>query len=177
VVRVNNSLGDFATIAAFDAAMRDIPRAVPLVLDLRNTPSGGNTTVARGILGWFVDRPEPYQIHNRPSEERRTGIARQWTEQVLPREGKLRSELPLVLVGRWTGSMGEGIAIGFAALGADIQGDRMAGLNGSVEDLQVGETDLLIKLPTERLMTVDGLPREDFVPRPIADMRLKSYRC
>ena len=114
VVRINNSLGDNATIAAFDAAMAQVPKNQDLVLDLRDTPSGGNTIVARAIMGWFVDKPTGYQVHNRPEEERDSGIARQWVEQVLPRKGKHRGRLPTVLVGRWTGSMGEGMAIGFA---------------------------------------------------------------
>lgn len=176
-IRVNNSLGEFATIAAFDEAMRAVPADRSLVLDLRDTPSGGNTTVARAIMGWFVDRPRGYQIHNRPSEGRETGIERQWIEQVLPRDDKYRSTLPTVLVGRWTGSMGEGIAIGFASLGAKVQGTMMAGLNGSVEDLRIGQTDLYVKLPTERLMATSGTPREDFVPDPLSDPRLIPEAC
>jgi carboxyl-terminal processing protease len=167
VIRFNNSLGDAATIAAFDQAMARVPAREPIVLDLRETPSGGNTTVARALMGWFVDRPRAYQIHNRPAEERQTGIARQWIEQVLPRPGKYRSALPTLWVGRWTGSMGEGIAIGFAALGADVRGTPMAQLNGSIEDVHVGNTSLTIKLPTERLMSVSGQPRERFVPKPL----------
>ncbi|WP_239807235.1 S41 family peptidase [Croceicoccus hydrothermalis] len=176
IVRFNNALGDRETIAAFDAAMGSLNPDTNLVLDLRDTPSGGNTTIARAIMGWFVDRPRDYQIHNRPVEERETGVARQWIEQVLPRSDKYRSELPTILVGRWTGSMGEGLAIGFAALGADVRGSMMAGLNGSVEDLPIGNTDLTIKLPTERLMTTEGKPREDFVPAPIGD-RLANATC
>lgn len=169
IVRFNNSLDDFATVDAFDHTMRAVPEGNRLILDFRDTPSGGNTTVARGIMGWFVSEPFAYQVHNRPVEERQTGIPRQWIEQVLPRKGMHRSDLPVVLVGRWTGSMGEGIAVGFAAMGAGVQGTRMAGLKGSVEDLRVGTTDLFVKLPTERLLTVAGLPREEFVPMPIAD--------
>jgi carboxyl-terminal processing protease len=165
-IRLNNSLGDNAVIAAFDQLLAGIPAADHLVVDLRDTPSGGNTTVARAVMGWFVDRARGYQVHNRPEEERSTGIARQWEEEVLPRAGKHRDNLPDILVGRWTGSMGEGLAIGFAALGAHVQGDRMAGLNGSVEDIALGDTGVVIKLPTERLMTVTGLPREDFLPEP-----------
>jgi carboxyl-terminal processing protease len=166
VIRFNNSLGESAAIAAFDAAMAAVPPRHALVLDLRDTPSGGNTTVARAIMGWFVREPRGYQIHNRPAEERATGIPRQWTEQVLPRKGRYRAALPTVLVGRWTGSMGEGLAIGFAALGARVEGTRMAGLLGSVEDLRLGDTDLYVKLPTERLLSVTGSPREAFVPQP-----------
>lgn len=177
LIRFNNSLGDRATIAAFDAAMLTIAPDEDLILDLRNTPSGGNTTIARAIMGWFVTDARGYQIHSRPVEERDTGIPRQWIEQVLPRQGKHRASLPTVRVGRWTGSMGEGLAIGFASFGADIQGRMMAGLNGSVEDLRVGDTDLTIKLPTERLLTTQGLAREDFRPQPIAYQRPLSSRC
>jgi C-terminal processing protease CtpA/Prc len=165
IIRFNNSLGDDATIAAFDAAMLRVPVDRQLILDLRETPSGGNTTVARAVMGWFVARPTNYQVHNRPADERETGIARQWVEQVLPRQGKYRRRLPSVLVGRWTGSMGEGLAIGFVAIGADVRGTRMAGLNGSVEAIPLGDTGLSIKLPTERLMTSTYQPREDFVPK------------
>jgi carboxyl-terminal processing protease len=115
-IRFNNSLGDDKTIAAFDQLVSEVPRDSGLVLDLRDTPSGGNATVARAVMGWFVDQARGYQIHNRPDEERSTGVARQWLEEVLPRAGKHRDRLPTILVGRWTGSMGEGLAVGFAAL-------------------------------------------------------------
>ena len=166
-IRINDSLGDLATIADFDAAMARVPADAALVLDLRETPSGGSTTIARAVMGWFVDRPRAYQIHQSPEEERATGIAHQWTEQVLPRAGKFRAHLPLVLVGRWTGSMGEGLAIGFAAVGAVVQGTAMAGLQGAVEEVALGNTGVSVTFPTERLLTVDGVPREGFRPQPL----------
>jgi carboxyl-terminal processing protease len=169
VIRFNNSLGDQSTIAAFDAAMGALPRRAPLVIDLRDTPSGGNTSVARAIMGWFVDRPRGYQMHSLPSEERETGIPRQWIEQVLPRPGKRHAVLPLVQVGRWTGSMGEGLAIGFAALGSRVEGTPMAQLKGAVYDFNLPSSGLTVKIPAERLYTVGGLPREKFVPRPVRD--------
>ncbi len=165
IVRLNNSLGNDLTISAFDAAMQRLPSTEALVIDLRDTPSGGNTTIARAVMGWFVASAKSYQIHNRPVEERDTGIARQWIEQVLPRRPAPKAVLPTVWVGRWTGSMGEGLAIGFAALGAEVRGTRMAGLNGSVEELPIGPTRLTVKIPTERLMTVEGLPRENYQPK------------
>lgn len=88
IIRINDALSSDATIAVFDAA---VARARPdqrLVVDLTETPSGGNTTIARAILGWFVTKPTSYQIHDLPAEERRTGVARQWVEQVLPRRGR-----------------------------------------------------------------------------------------
>jgi hypothetical protein len=164
VIVINNSLGQQDTIAAFDKAMAPLAPKDPVVIDLTDTPSGGNTSVARAIMGWFVDRPRNYQVHRLPAEERETGVPRQWIEQVLPRAGKRHSTLPVVRVGRWTGSMGEGIAIGFAALGARIEGTRMAQLKGAVYDFALPFSGLVVKLPAERLYTVAGQPREDFVP-------------
>jgi len=164
VIRFNDSLGSNATIAAFDAAMSLARPGQRIVIDLRDTPGGGNTTVARAVLGWFVDVPTDYQVHNLPAEERLTGISRQWVEQVLPRPGKRHDGPVQVWVGRWTGSMGEGLAIGFDAIGAEVSGTPMAGLLGAIYDHPLEHSGLVIKLPTERLMAVDGLPRERFVP-------------
>jgi C-terminal processing protease CtpA/Prc len=166
-IRIHDSLGDSATIAAFDTAMRTARPRQRVIVDLTDTPSGGNTSVARGILGWFVDRPRFYQMHSLPTEQRETGIARQWVEQVLPRPGMRHNGPVEVRVGRWTGSMGEGLAIGFDSIGARVTGTRMAGLLGAIYDHPLPHSGLVLKIPTERLMTVDGLPRENFVPRPM----------
>lgn len=161
---IHDSLGDMATIAAFDEAMASLAPDGPVVIDLTDTPSGGNTSVARAILGWFVTEAAGYQIHSYPTEERRTGIARQWIEQVLPRDAGHHAGPVTVLVGRWTGSMGEGLAIGFDAIGADVEGTPMAGLRGAIYDFELPESGLIVKLPAERLMHVDGTPREAFQP-------------
>lgn len=166
VIRFNDSLGDDATVAAFDAAMAEARPGQPVVLDLTDTASGGNTVVARAIMGWFVDAPTAYQIHNLPAEERETGVPRQWIEQVLPRPGKRHPGPVTVRVGRWTGSMGEGLAIGLDALGAEAVGGPMAGLLGAIYDHRLPNSGLVIKLPTERLYAVDGTPREAFRSRP-----------
>lgn len=166
VIRFHDSLGDAQSIRAFDEAMARAHPGQQVVIDLRDTPGGGNSTVARAILGWFVTRPSAYQVHNLPEEERSAGIARQWVEQVLPRPGKHHDGPVRILVGRWTGSMGEGLAIGFHALGAEVVGTRMAGLLGAIYDHRLQHSGLVLKLPTERLLAVDGTPREAFVPRP-----------
>lgn len=168
-IRFNDSLGDTATIAAFDVAMARVGSGRRLLIDLTDTPSGGNTTIARAVLGWFVTRPTPYQVHRLPAEERRTGIARQWIEQVLPRPGKSHRGPVTVRVGRWTGSMGEGLAIGFDAIGARVEGNRMAGLLGAIYDIKLDQSGLVVKFPVERLSAVDGTPRERFVPKPVRD--------
>ena len=165
-IRFRDSLGDDETIAEFDQAMAKVRPGQRVVIDLTDTASGGNTVVARAILSWFVRKPSSYQVHNLPAEQRETGIARQWVEQVLPRAGKFHPGPVVVRVGRWTGSMGEGIAIGFAALGKRVEGDRMAGLLGAVYDYPLEKSGKVIKFPTERLSAVNGTPREKFIPAP-----------
>jgi carboxyl-terminal processing protease len=164
VVRFNDSLGHDATITAFDTVMARARPGQAVVLDLTDTASGGNTSVARAIMGWFVDKPTSYQIHTLPAEERQTGVARQWIEQVLPRPSKHHDGPVTVRVGRWTGSMGEGLALGFDAIGARVEGGPMAGLLGAIYDYTLEQSGLTIKFPVERLFHVDGTPRERFVP-------------
>jgi hypothetical protein len=165
VITFHDSLGDNDTVAAFDAAMAAATPGQRIVLDLTNTPSGGNTTIARAIMGWFTARPMPYQMHFLPGEERETGIARQWAEYVQPRAGKHHRGPVEVRVGRWTGSMGEGLALGMSELDACISGEAMAGLLGAIYDHPVGQSDVIVKLPTERLQSIGGLAREAFVPQ------------
>ena len=161
-IRFSDSLGDGATIAAFDQAMEAAGEMDRIVLDLTDTPGGGNTTVARAIMGWFAAAPTAYQMHEWPAEERRSGIVRRWQELVLPRAGMHFDGPVEVRVGRWTGSMGEGLAIGMAELGACISGRPMAGLLGAITGYDLG--GVTVRFPFERLSTVDGTPREAFVP-------------
>lgn len=169
MISINDALGNNDTIAAFDEAMQQATPGQKIVIDLTDTASGGNTVIARAILGWFVTEPRFYQIHELPGEQRATGIARRWAEQVLPRAGKFHDGPVEVRVGRWTGSMGEGLAIGFDALGACVHGTKMAGLLGAIYDHRLRNSGIVIKLPTERLLHVNGTPREDFVPHTSAD--------
>jgi len=170
-VRFNDSLGDSATVQAFDHALEALRGTRALIIDLRNTPSGGNTMVGRGVLGRFVSRDSPYQKHVLPSEERDTGIRRSWLELVSPRMGLTYRQPVAVLVDRWTGSMGEGIAIGFdATIGATIVGTPMAGLLGATDRIMLPGTGIGINVPMERLYHVGGTPREAFQPKVVVDV-------
>lgn len=48
------------------------------------------------------------------------------------------------------------------ALGATVNGCPMAGLLGAIYDYRLEHSGLVIKLPTERLSSVSGVPREAF---------------
>lgn len=60
LLRIQNALGEQALVAEFREALSGLLELPALFIDLRNTPSGGNTTVARGLLGHFVREPRPY---------------------------------------------------------------------------------------------------------------------
>jgi carboxyl-terminal processing protease len=163
-LRINNSLGNNDLIPLFDSVLNTLMNTSALILDLRETPGGGNTTVARAILGRFITKEGFYQAHELTAEEQAYGIKRSWNEIVSPRKNPYTKPL-VVLVNHWTGSVGEGIAIGFDALKrATIIGTRMAGLNGANYSYQMPNTKIGFSFPAEKLFHVDGTPRESFVP-------------
>jgi carboxyl-terminal processing protease len=163
-VRIHNALGDSTLVAAFDAALATMTEARALVIDLRGTPSGGTSSVARGIMGRLVSQTQPYQRHELVSEFRESGIRRVWVEYVAPRGSPFL--VPVVLlVGPWTGSMGEGLAIGLnAARGAPVVGQPMAHLLGALGETVLPHSKIAVRVPTEKLFHFDGSPREAFVP-------------
>jgi carboxyl-terminal processing protease len=162
VIRIGNSLGNNDTITAFDAAMAEMADARAIVLDMRDTPSGGNTEVARSIIGHFTDQAMPYQMHRIPAIEREFSVPRQFVEYVQPRAPYFSGPV-YVLHGRWTGSMGEGIVIGMdAATDAVSIGSNMGDLLGGLWNIDLNASGARIDLGGESLFHVDGTPREDF---------------
>ena len=171
-IRFHDSLGNDATVREFDRALAALHDTPGLVLDLRDTPSGGNSTVARGILGRFVTRETGYQKHVAPGEERETGVKRSWIELVSPRGPFTYSRDVTVLVGRWTGSMGEGLAIGFDGVGrGTVIGRPMAQLLGATYRIELPNSKIGVSVPAERLYHVNGTPREAFRPKAGAPSR------
>lgn len=174
-IRIHDALGHSDLISAFDRALDQALAHAPdklgdsaaLVLDLRDTPSGGNTQVARGLMGRFVKQVMPYQQHEWPREERETGIRRIWTEWVAPRSPVFAAPV-VVLVGPWTGSMGEGVAIGLnAAIQAPVVGAPMARLQGALSEIKLAASGIVVRVPGEKLFHINGTAREDFVSQKI----------
>ena len=164
-VKINNSLGDIDLIKQFDLALAALRNTRGLILDLRDTPSGGNTTVARGIMGRFISRDMPYQKHSIPAEERQYETKRSWIELVSSRGEFVYTAPVVVLVDHWTGSMGEVIAIGMDGMKrATIVGTQMARLVGATSSIKLPNTGIGVNFPTEKLFHVNGSPRENFVP-------------
>jgi C-terminal processing protease CtpA/Prc len=169
-ILLNDSLGNDATVPDFDAALTALRATRGLIIDLRDTASGGNSSVARGILGRFVRADLPYQKHILPAEEKESGVRRSWLELVSSR-GERYANPVVVLVNRWTGSMGEGLAIGFDATGAGkVVGTEMARLVGATYTIPLPNTGIRANVPAERLQHVNGLPREQFRPAAYVDV-------
>lgn len=163
IIRINNSLGNQQLIQAFSTALASLADSEALLIDLRNTPSGGNTSVARGIMGHFVDHDRPYQMHVIPYETRVLGPTRKFVEYVAP-FGQRYTGKVYVAGGHWTGSMGEGMMVGFDAIGATTVGTDLAHLLGALSNETIEGSAAQVDIGTEQLFTVTGLPREAYRP-------------
>ena len=162
-IRINDLIAH-EIVSQFDAALNHLKKSRGLILDIRDIPRGGNTDVAEPILGRLVDRRMGYQ-EVAPMHEAK------YVKEISPR-GDWTYERPIViLVNRWTASMGEGIAIGLDGMKrATIVGTQMAGLNGGVFDLELPETKIGVTYPGERLNHINGTPRENFTPPVLVDL-------
>ena len=162
-IKINNSLGNYELIPLFDEALGNLADTKALILDLTETPGGGNTTVARAIMGRFTNKELAYQKH--VIEEKQYGTVRSWIEYVVPRKQTYKGKL-VVMAGHWTGSMGEGIAIGFDAMNrARVVGTKMAGLLGAIYGFGMKNTGINFQIPCEKMYHVNGTPRENFIPK------------
>lgn len=157
-IRFHDSLGNGATVEAFDKALEALKDTDALILDLRDTPGGGNTDIAEPIMGRFIGVAQPYQVTaalGKKAVIRKVKPAGDWTYQ----------KPVIVLVGRWTGSMGEGMAIGFDGMArANIMGDHMAGLAGVIYDLRLENAGFTLRYPAYDLTHIDGTPRHLWAP-------------
>ena len=163
-IRINNFLFENALIPLFDSVLNGLLQKKAIIIDMRETPSGGNTTVARAILSRFISREQFYQKHELYAEEKEFGVKRSWEEIVSPR-GIRYPGLLVVLADHWTGSISEGIVIAFDGMKrATVIGTPMARLNGAVETIEMPNTKIGFNIATERLYHVNGSPRELFSP-------------
>ncbi|HVO76313.1 MAG TPA: hypothetical protein VMT35_19995, partial [Ignavibacteriaceae bacterium] len=77
-IKLNNSLGENYVVQLFDSALYQLRNTKALIIDLRETPGGGSSVVARGIMSRFISSEMPYQKHVLPNEEKEYHIKRSW---------------------------------------------------------------------------------------------------
>ena len=155
-IRINNTLGNEALVSEFDQTLDKMMDTKALIIDLRNTPNGGNTEVAEPIMGRLITEKKGYQICENRDER--------YTKSIMPR--KMTYTKPIyVLVGRWTGSMGEGMAIGLDGMQrATIVGTEMNRLAGGIKTIKLLNSNFSFHIPFEKLYHLNGTLRETFVP-------------
>jgi carboxyl-terminal processing protease len=165
IIRLNNSLGNNNLITEFDKALAGLMDTKGLILDLRNTVDGGNSYVARGIMGRFIKEQKPYQKHSVFEQyDGNPSVERSWIEYVSPRN-KQYTKPVVILVGRWTGSMGEGLAVGFEGMErAEVVGSEMERLAGEMNGFSFKHQKFSYRLSTVKLFHINGTPREKYVP-------------
>ena len=165
IIRINNSLENDNLVSKFDKTLNELSKTKGLIIDLRNTIFGGDSYEARGIMSRFIKEPKPYQKHSYIAKsENNPDVERTWVEYVSPRLEQYDKPL-VILVGRWTGSMGEGLAIGFEGMGrAEIVGSKMRRLAGEVYNFSFKHQRFGYKLSTAKLYHIDGTIREKYIP-------------
>ena len=130
---INGSLADTGLLELFDSAHDDLSETDGLILALRRV-GGGNTGIVEGIIGRLIDRERVYQ-----KTVPRNGDP--FLTRVKPRGGWQYNQPVGVLVNRWTGSAGEGLAISLDAIDrATVVGTKTAGLEGSVYTMRMPNT-------------------------------------
>ncbi len=169
-IRIENSLGDSDLVAAFDDALAKFKSANALILDLRNTPSGGNTDIAEPILARFIAKAAGYQRVFDPGPGK-SFPKDSWVKEIAPR-GPFTFTAPMVvLADHWTASMGEGMTIGLDAMDrATVVGTAMARLCGGTDEFVMPASKIGVHFPVERLYHVNGTPREAFLPPITVDL-------
>jgi carboxyl-terminal processing protease len=169
-LRVKNNLGDAGLVPHFDAALQQLKSTRGLILDLRETQSGGSAEVARALLGRFVTARSPWIVRAPRGTKRSADVP---VEQVSPRGPFAYAARTVVLVDRWTAGEGESLAIGLeVAAKATLVGTEMAGLRGDIRELRLPGSGIVLRYPAARVFHANGTPRE--VVRPAVPVDIVS---
>ncbi|MEQ1894881.1 MAG: S41 family peptidase, partial [Planctomycetota bacterium] len=158
------ALADFGqerVVAEFDRVLEELRDTRALVLDVRSN-SGGDTAVARPILGRFLTKRAQYAWMARRAG---SGLGPRWPEFVEPRGPWTYTQPLFVLVDPFTVSMAEGFAMALQSLDrAELVGTRMAGLSAAVGRIRLPNSGISVQLSTEPVYTLDGRPRDALRP-------------
>lgn len=150
------SFADDVAVGAFDKALMEFREAPALLIDVRGN-GGGDTAVARPIMGRFIAARAPYAYMRRRAG---TSLGPRWTEYVEPRGPFTYTRPVIVLCDHWSGSMAEGFPMGMRGLGrATIVGTPMMGLGAAVFRLWLDRTGIDLQYSAEPVYDVQGRPR------------------
>lgn len=153
---VIRSFADDAVANSFDQALAEMRDAPGLIIDVRNN-GGGDTAVARPIMGRFITETKPYAMMRRREGR---GLGGFWTETVDPRGPFTYTRPVVVLANHWSGSMAEGFPMGMRGIGrATVVGTPMMGLGAAVFPVVLDRTGIRAQYSAEPVYDVNRQPR------------------
>ena len=157
------TFGDNDAPKAFDAALLELKDSPGLIIDVREN-GGGDTAVARPIMGRFIKERRPYALMRRRSGKG-VALTDPWTEYVDP-QGPFTYEGPVVVLqNHWSASMAEGFPMGMKGIGrARTVGTETMRLGAAVFPLRLDRTGVTINYSAEPVYAVDGTPRWKLKP-------------
>ena len=157
IIRINNSLGETKTNNEFEQALNNLKETEGVILDLRNTVDGGNTSIANPIAGHFTNKKMEFQKYKNTQKE--------FVDHIKPKNPRYEKPF-IVLVGRWTGSVGEGLASGFDGAGiGKVVGTEMQKLAGATKSNNFSNFKYGYQYPYIDVLHISGYPREKFIPK------------
>ena len=150
------SFADDSVAENFDRALAELRDAPGLILDVRYN-GGGDTAVARPIMGRFIAETKPYA---RMRRREGPGLSEAWTEMVEPQGPFAYTGPVVVLTSHWSGSMAEGFPMGMRGLGrAIVVGTPMMGLGAAIFPIRLDRTGLQGQYSAEPVYDVGDRPR------------------
>lgn len=162
-----HTFGDNSVVERFEKALAELRDTRGLVIDVRGN-GGGDTAVARPIMGRFITQRKPYATMRRREV---AGPSAPWTEAVDPRGPFTYANPVVVLTDHWSASMAEGFPMGMRDIGrAVIVGTPMMGLGAAVYTIRLDRTGVQAQYSGEPVYDVSGSPRWTLRPDvPVAD--------
>lgn len=157
IIRINNSLGNIFTRFAMNKALRKLKHTEGIVIDIRNSANGGSTFAAYPIIAHFIKQKIPFQKYEFLD-------GKQKTDQLKPKKPFVNKPMVLV-VGRWTGSVGEGLASGVKSnkIGM-VLGTEMEKLAGSMCGYKFKYLPYDYQIPCNDVQQLNGKSRTDLKP-------------
>lgn len=155
------TFADTAVLDEFDAALVSLRATRGIIIDVRGN-GGGDTAIARPIMGRFIAERKPYAFMRRRAGR---GLSARWTEYVEPRGPFTYDKPVIVLTNHWSASMAEGFPMGMRDIGrARIVGTRMLGVGAAVFNLRLDRTGIDLQYSAEPVYDTNDAPRAALRP-------------
>jgi carboxyl-terminal processing protease len=155
------TFAETSVVDGFESALADLRDTRGLILDVRHN-GGGDTAVARPIMGRFITETTAYATMRRREG---AGLSAAWSESVDPRGPFTYINPVVVLADHWSASMAEGFPMGMRGIGrATLVGTPMMGLGAAVYSIRLDRTGVQAQYSGEPVYDVQGNPRWELLP-------------